>query len=71
MLGSFSLCSSTIFMVSHGFVFLFSLYVVAIEKHFLRYKITYQNKPIDDFIKSMDLERQRDWRDIFKPWETR
>jgi hypothetical protein len=54
-----------------GFVFLFSLYVVALEKHFLRYKITYQDKPICDFIKSMDLERQRGWRDIFKPWETR
>jgi hypothetical protein len=54
-----------------GFVFLFSLYVVALEKHFLRYKITYREKPANDFIKSMDLERQRGWRDIFKPWETR
>jgi hypothetical protein len=54
-----------------GFVFLFSLYVVALEKHFLRYKITYQDKSTCDFIKSMDLERQRSWRDIFKPWETR
>jgi len=54
-----------------GFVFVFSLYAVALEKHFLRYKITYQNKPIFDFIKSLDLERQRGWRDIFKPWETR
>jgi hypothetical protein len=54
-----------------GFVFLFSLYVVALEKHFLRYKITYGEKPAGDFIKLMDLERQRGWRDIFKPWETR
>jgi hypothetical protein len=54
-----------------GFVFLFSLYVVALEKHFLRYKITYQDKSVSDFIKSMDLERQRGWRDILKPWEPR
>lgn len=54
-----------------GFVFLFSLYAVALEKHFLRYKITYQDKPTDEFLKTMDQERQRGWRDIFKPWETR
>lgn len=54
-----------------GFVFLFSLYVVALEKHLLRYKITYQDKPIADFLKSIDVERQRGWQDIFKPWETR
>jgi hypothetical protein len=54
-----------------GFVFLFSLYVVALEKHFLRYKITYQDKPIGDLLKSMDQERQRGWRDIFRPWELR
>jgi len=52
-----------------GLVFLFSLHVVALEKHFLRYKITYQNKPLAEFLKSMDIERQRGWRDIFKPWE--
>jgi hypothetical protein len=54
-----------------GFVFLFSLYVVALEKHLLRYKITYRDKPIEDFLESIDIERQRGWRDIFKPWETR
>jgi hypothetical protein len=54
-----------------GFVFLFSLYTVALEKHFLRYKITYQDKPIGEYLESMDRERQRSWRDIFKPWETR
>jgi len=54
-----------------GFVFLFSLYTVAIEKHFLRYKITYHDKPIADDLELADVERQRGWRDIFKPWETR
>lgn len=54
-----------------GFVFLFSLYVVSLEKHLLKYKITYQDKPIADFLKSIDIERQRGWRDIFKPWEIR
>lgn len=54
-----------------GFVFLFTLYTVSIEKHFLRYKITYQDKPIADYLESADAERQRGWRDIFKPWETR
>ncbi len=54
-----------------GFVFLFSLFVSALEKHFFRYKITYQDKPASDVIKLIDLERQKNWRDIFKPWETR
>jgi hypothetical protein len=54
-----------------GLVFLFSLYVVALEKHLLRYKITYKDKLIADFLKLMDIERQRGWRDIFKPWEPR
>jgi hypothetical protein len=53
-----------------GFVFIYSVYVVALEKHFLRYKITYHNKPISDYLKSIDEERKRGWRDIFKPWET-
>ena len=54
-----------------GFVFIFSLYTVALEKHFLRYKITYQDKSIAEYLESMDRERQRGWRDILKPWETR
>lgn len=54
-----------------GFVFLFSLYIVALEKHLLRYKITYRNSAIADYIESMDAERKRGWRDILKPWETR
>jgi hypothetical protein len=54
-----------------GFVFFFSLYTVALEKHFLRYKITYQDKSIGEYLESVDRERQRGWRDIFKPWETR
>ncbi len=54
-----------------GFVFVFSLYVVALEKHLLRYKITYKDKSMIDFLKLMDIERQRGWRDILKPWEPR
>lgn len=54
-----------------GFVFLFSIYTVALEKHFLRYKITYQDKPIDEYLEFVNKERQRGWRDIFRPWETR
>ena len=54
-----------------GFTLLFSLYVVALEKHFLRYKITYQAKSIGEYLEFMDKERQRGWRNIFRPWEMR
>jgi len=54
-----------------GGVFLFSLQCVALEKQLLMYKITYRNMPLDDFLKILDNEQQRDWREFLKPWENR
>jgi hypothetical protein len=54
-----------------GGVFLFSLQCVVLEKQLLMYKITYGNMLLDDFLKTLDHERQRDWREFLKPWENR
>ena len=54
-----------------GPVFFFSFQCVVLEKHYLRYKITYGDKPLEPFIEYLDRERQRGWRDILKPWENR
>jgi len=54
-----------------GFVFLFSLYCTALEKHLLRYRITFEDRTLDDVLQEIAAERKRNWRDILKPWETR
>jgi hypothetical protein len=54
-----------------GAVFLFSLQCVTLEKQLLMYKITYGNMPLDEFLKVLDNEQQRDWRELLKPWENR
>ena len=52
-------------------VFIFSFQCVMLEKSLLRYKITYGDKPLTPFLEYLDTERQRGWRDIFRPWGTR
>ena len=52
-----------------GLVFFFSFMCVALEKHFLRYKIIYGNKPLDLFLEYLTVERKRGWRDFLRPWE--
>ena len=54
-----------------GAVFLFSLACVTLEKNLLRYKITYEERPLALFLEILETERQRGWRDILKPWENR
>ena len=54
-----------------GFVFFFSFQCVMLEKQFLRYKITYENKPLIPFLELLDQERKRGWRNFLKPWENR
>jgi hypothetical protein len=54
-----------------GVVFFFSFQCVTVEKQFLRYKITYRNKPLEPFLELLDHERKRGWRDFLKPWENR
>ena len=54
-----------------GFVFFFSFQCVLLEKHLLRYKITFGDKPLESFLDSLKAERQRGWRDFLKPWENR
>lgn len=54
-----------------GSVFFFSFQCVMLEKHLLRYKITFEDKPLETFLESLELEHQRGWRDLLKPWESR
>ncbi len=54
-----------------GMVFFFSFQCVALEKGYLKYKITYGDKELDPFLESLERERQRGWRDILRPWENR
>ncbi len=54
-----------------GFGFLFALYCSALEKHFLRYRITLQGRTLETILQEIEAERKRGWRDILKPWETR
>jgi hypothetical protein len=54
-----------------GPVLLFSFQSVALEKKFLRYRITFQDKPLGELMAALERERQRGWRDLLKPWESR
>ncbi len=54
-----------------GPVFFFSLQCVTLEKHFLKYKITYQERPLAEFLEALEGERRRGWRDFWRPWENR
>jgi hypothetical protein len=54
-----------------GFVFFFSFQCVVLEKQFLRYKITYKDKPLIPFLELLDQERKRGWRNLLRPWENR
>ena len=53
-----------------GLVYFFSFQCVSLEKQFLKYKITFGNKPLGPFLELLDFEKERGWRDFFKPWET-
>lgn len=68
-LGFFLFVPFLLFFV--GAVFFFSLQCVALEKNYLKYKITYDNKPLGPFLEHLESERQRGWREILKPWENR
>lgn len=52
-----------------GLIFFFSFQCVTLEKQLLKYKITYQDIPIETHLKFLERERQKGWRYIFKPWE--
>jgi hypothetical protein len=54
-----------------GMVIFFSFQCVALEKQYLRYKITYGDKPLEPFLELLDYERQRGWREFLRPWENR
>lgn len=54
-----------------GPVFFFSFQCVLLEKHYLKYKITYEDKPLEPFLELLERERERGWRDILRPWENR
>ncbi len=54
-----------------GPVFFFSFQCVALEKHLLRYKITYGDQPVADVLGRIRKERSRSWREFFKPWEAK
>ncbi len=54
-----------------GAVFLFSIQCVVLEKYLLRYKITYENKPLELLLDILKCEQQRGWHELFKPWENK
>jgi uncharacterized membrane protein YesL len=54
-----------------GMVFFFSIQCVALEKQYLRYKITYRDKPLEPFLEILEYERKRGWREFLRPWENR
>jgi hypothetical protein len=54
-----------------GPVSFFSFQSVMLEKQYLRYKITYKERPVPQVLEQLDKERQRGWRDFLRPWETR
>ncbi len=54
-----------------GMVLFFSFQCVVLEKQYLRYKITYGDKPLRPFLELLDYERKRGWREFLKPWENR
>lgn len=54
-----------------GIVAVFSLQCVALEKQLLRYRITYEDRPLGEFLEALDREKNRGWRDFLKPWEHR
>jgi hypothetical protein len=54
-----------------GFVLLFALYCTALEKHLLLHRITFNDKPVEEVLQTIEDERKRNWRDILKPWENR
>lgn len=54
-----------------GPVFFFSLQCMALEKHLLRYRITFGDAPLGEVLTRLHKERDRSWREFFKPWEAR
>ncbi len=52
-----------------GCVFLFSFHCVTLENQLLRYKITYENRPMGQFLEILDREQQRGVHELLKPWE--
>ena len=54
-----------------GLVFFFSFQCVVLEKHYLRYKITYGDQPLEPFLEVLEGERRRGWREFLRPWENR
>jgi hypothetical protein len=54
-----------------GVVLLFSIQCVTLEKHLLRYKITYRDAPLEEVLERLGKERRRTWREFFKPWEAK
>jgi len=54
-----------------GPVFFFTFQCVALEKHLLRYRITFKDAPLGAVLELAEKERKRTWREFFRPWETR
>jgi hypothetical protein len=52
-----------------GLAFFFSFQCVVLEKLFLRYKIIYEDKPLEPFLEILEREKQRGWKDFLRPWE--
>lgn len=67
--GFFFIVPFSLFFI--GLVFFFSFQCVALEKNFLKYRITYGDKALGPFLEYLEVERQRGWRELLKPWGNR
>ena len=50
---------------------IFSLQSVALEKALLKYRITFKDKELSEFLGTLERERERTWREFLRPWENR
>ncbi len=72
----FTLCLGILFAAPFlaffaGLTLFFAFQCVTLEKNFLKYKITYGDKPLRPFLDQLEAERQRSWRELLKPWGSR
>lgn len=54
-----------------GAAFLFAFQCIALEKRLSKYRIFFEGIPPEDFLRRSQRERERNWRDLLRPWETK
>ncbi len=52
-----------------GLAYFFSFQCVVLEKSLIKYKITFRDRPLREFLQFLETENNRGWRQFFRPWE--